>query len=72
MLGRVYLSTVWVSVYNKQLVVHEWEKNEHRKEKEICQTICENMTGREQNLKAVCVCVHVCESVSQWVSEIIT
>lgn len=38
-----------MALYNKQLVVHEWEKNEYHEEKEICQTIrtvnTENMTG---------------------------
>lgn len=29
----------WVALYNKQLVVHEREKNENGEEREICQTI---------------------------------
>lgn len=33
------LTPAWVALYNKQLVLHEREKNENRKEREICQTI---------------------------------
>lgn len=59
MLGCIYLYS-WVSVYNKQLVVHEGKKTQHYKEKEICK----NMTGREQNLKALRVSVCIWERQS--------
>ena len=53
---HMLLSTAWVAFYNRQLVVHEWEKNEWR----------EHERWGADLFWTVQVCVCVCACVNSW------